>query len=202
MCLALLRQASDWWAPPAEGGAHVSWTHQLIAARETWPRWLRAYDDLLSIVVAVLASVGVVAFGLLIVIVVAGVFFRYVLISPLTWAETVGLWSFVWVVFLGGPGPLMRGTHYTVELLVLQVPRSLQRAVAFLTLVPALVFCATVAQFGVWFTVQNLRQVDPALGQPYAISYGVIPICFGVMTAIILRDIVALIWCPERLSSQ
>ena len=47
-----------------------------------------------------LALAGV-AFVILIVVTFGGVIMRYILSSPLAWAEEVQLWMFLWITFLG-----------------------------------------------------------------------------------------------------
>lgn len=151
------------------------------------PPWLRAFDRVLDALVKAGQAVAVMGFLLLLVIVTLGVFCRYALHSPLTWADNLAIWGMIWMVFTGAPAPLALSMHYTVEACVVKAPLPLQHALAVLTLVLMLVFCLLVTRYGLWLAEQNMRQIDPGLGLPYAIPYAAIPIGFLLMSLVLAR---------------
>ena len=57
-----------------------------------------------------------VAFVILIVVTFGGVIMRYILSSPLAWAEEVQLWMFLWITFLGAGAAFRYGSHVAVEI--------------------------------------------------------------------------------------
>ncbi len=62
------------------------------------------------------AIMGLMAF--LVVVVVASVFFRYVLISPLTWSEEVGRYVMIWLGFLAASIAVRQGLHVGLDFVV------------------------------------------------------------------------------------
>lgn len=55
--------------------------------------------------------------GAIVVIVAAGVFFRYVMNDSLSWAEELSKFCMLWLVFVGSPIALRLGNHIAIELL-------------------------------------------------------------------------------------
>lgn len=164
------------------------------------PLWLRWLNIVLQVASAVSQYITVVCFAVVLAIVFIGVFFRYVLNSPLTWAESLAMWFLIWMSFAGAPFPLQRGTHFMVEAFVKGVPRSAQLAVAIVTNLLVLAFCVILFWTGVSLTIQNLKATAPALDMPYAIPYASIPFGFSLMSLIVVRDLAELLlnFRPKR----
>jgi TRAP-type C4-dicarboxylate transport system permease small subunit len=166
----------------------------LVVGHDPRPRaWLRAYDAVLKVLVRIAEAIAVVAFFLMFAIVVYGVYCRYFLNSPLTWAETVAVWSVVWMVFVGAASPTAAGTQYVVEAFIVKLPPAVQIVTALVLHTLVIVFCALVVREGTWLTIQNIHQIAPAPTVPYAISYAAVPIGFGLMGLITIRDWLVLV---------
>jgi TRAP-type C4-dicarboxylate transport system permease small subunit len=71
-------------------------------------RWARTSVRGLELIVATLLAV-------MTVVIVLQVFFRYVLNSPLTWAEELARLSMIWLAFLGASVALWRRRHIKIE---------------------------------------------------------------------------------------
>jgi TRAP-type C4-dicarboxylate transport system permease small subunit len=54
----------------------------------------------------------------LVAVVVLSVFFRYILVSPLTWSEEVGRYVMIWVGFLAASIATRQGLHVGVDFVV------------------------------------------------------------------------------------
>jgi TRAP-type C4-dicarboxylate transport system permease small subunit len=88
----------------------------------------------------VLAALGrleewllVAAFSVMGVVLLAQVFFRYVLNAPLIWSEELARYLMVWITFLGINYGIRRGVHIEMGYFFAMLPRPLQRAVPVVT---------------------------------------------------------------------
>jgi TRAP-type C4-dicarboxylate transport system permease small subunit len=86
-------------------------------------------------IVSYLAGLTLAAFTAIILI---EVLFRYYLHIPLSWPNELSILLFQWMVFLGAPVALRRGLHFTIEVVVLMLPKLVQRVLAKLAVLVAL----------------------------------------------------------------
>jgi TRAP-type C4-dicarboxylate transport system permease small subunit len=75
----------------------------------------------------------VAAFSVMGVVLLAQVFFRYVLNAPLIWSEELARYLLVWITFLGINYGLRHRAHIEMEYFFTKFPRLLQRAVPVVT---------------------------------------------------------------------
>lgn len=114
--------------------------------------------------------------AILVVFVVAGVFFRYVLGSSIPWSEEVGRYLMIWLGFLGASLALREGLHVGVELLVQWVPPRLAAWLKGLARGAVAGFLLIVIGYGV-FLVSNLwDQWSPVAGIRMTWPYLAIPV--------------------------
>jgi TRAP-type transport system small permease protein len=76
------------------------------------------------------------------VIVALGVFFRYVLVAPLQWADEIAMAVFIWQVFIGAAAASRRGMHVAIDTLVVALPPAAQwtlRILSYLLVIAVLV---------------------------------------------------------------
>ncbi|WP_077214960.1 TRAP transporter small permease [Bacillus dakarensis] len=137
-------------------------------------KWLDPIDDALSVVA--LAAIS----GLTIVNVIC----RFVLNSPIGWAEEVSLGLFVWLVFIGISSAMKRGGHIGVDYFIQKMPRPLQLV---LTLIGAaamyFVLIYVFIYLGWQFTAQAGSKITPVLGISYQYIDFAVPLG-GLLTAI------------------
>jgi len=121
-------------------------------------RWLRPLERALTLVVQTLAvlSVSVMVISLLL-----GVFFRYVLQDSLTWSEEVAMLCFSWLTFLTAALMVRENGHVRVELLVAMLPEKVYRLLnQLIWLVIALV--------GVYMVWTGMQFISLTMGQTSA----------------------------------
>ena len=68
-----------------------------------------------------------IALVVLIVVTFGGVIFRYLLDSPIIWAEEVQLWCFLWVTFLGSGAAFRYGSHVAIEIVYELLPKAAKK---------------------------------------------------------------------------
>jgi TRAP-type C4-dicarboxylate transport system permease small subunit len=123
-----------------------------------------------------------------------GVFFRYVVGQALAWSEEVGTLCLIWLTFVGGAIGITRGTHFSIHLFLERLgarrQRMLQTGIALLIMLFGLV----VAPYGLELTIRNSTSITPGLGLNLGVQYasafvgGVLMVCYALALAIeILR---------------
>jgi TRAP-type C4-dicarboxylate transport system permease small subunit len=119
--------------------------------------------------------VVMVLMAFLVVVVVASVFFRYILLSPFTWSEEVGRYVMIWLGFLAASLAVRQGLHVGVEFVVQSVRpgvaawlRGLARAatIGFLLIVTGYGFVLVTNLWEQWSPVMDIRMTWPYLAIP------------------------------------
>ncbi|MBU7592656.1 TRAP transporter small permease [Metabacillus halosaccharovorans] len=121
--------------------------------------------------------IATLALAVIISLTVINVFLRFVLNSPVAWAEEVSVGLFIWLVFVGMSSAMKRDKHIGVDYFVNKMPRPLKitaiiiRALAIYT---ALFY--VLIYLGSSLTAQAQSKVTPIL----AISYQYIDIAVPI----------------------
>jgi TRAP-type C4-dicarboxylate transport system permease small subunit len=119
--------------------------------------------------------VVMVLMAILVVVVVGSVFFRYVLLAPLSWSEEVGRYLMIWVGFLAASIAIQQGMHVGIDFLVQWVRpgvalwlRRTARTLtgAFLLVVTAYGFMLVIGLWDQWSPVLQFRMTWPYLAIP------------------------------------
>lgn len=110
-------------------------------------------------------------FGLILVIILLAVFFRYVVNQSLFWSDEVVRYLFVWFTLLGGALVLRDRRHIRVEYFVEQMPRGVRRAVEFLGLLLILAFNVFLVVAGFLWVHETRGAHTPALGLPLGLVF-------------------------------
>lgn len=84
----------------------------------------------------------------IVVVLCADVFGRYVLNSPIVWSSEVALVSFIWLVYLGAVDVAGRGGHIAVDVLTARLPQRTQAVVATITQLLILAVLSYLAYYG------------------------------------------------------
>lgn len=97
-----------------------------------------------------LAAVDMAAFGIsavsLVVLSVTAVFFRFILNSPIVWAEEVQLILVVWAVFFGASIAIREKGHIAVDIFFDAMPKKVQRVMSVLIWVIVAVSIGAIAK--------------------------------------------------------
>lgn len=120
--------------------------------------------------------------ALLVLILGAQVFFRYVLNTGLGWTEEVSRFAFVWFVYISASLAAQRGTHIRVTLFIRWFPGGRQYALLLADLI-----WITCNAFVVWAGVLLIERTlkfpvySTSLFMPLAWMYTVIPLAHALM---------------------
>lgn len=159
--------------------------------------WLESVDD----------WIGAIALSLIVMLIGANVFFRFVLSQPITWSEEISLALFVWLTFVGISAVMKRNEHVGIDYFVRKLPKGafmwVQRFRLFLLLaVTGVVF----VYWGAKLAIDTHWKVTPVLGVPFRLIYMALPVG-GILVlyhlvSVLLRKDRSFIYQEERNSDD
>lgn len=112
---------------------------------------------------------------------VAQIFFRYVLVDPLSWSEETMRYATVWMVLLAGSSALFRGEHMEISIFGKVRSERARHAIRLLVLSCIAAFCVLLVWEGSRAAIQNIEQRSPAVEIPMVIPYLAIPVGAALM---------------------
>jgi len=129
--------------------------------------------------------------GLMIGIVAAQVFFRYVLNHSLFWSEELARYILVWLTFLGATVAYRRGVHPRIDLFAHRLGPQGTRAMRIGAHLVAMAFLGMLVVYGAQFAYFVRLQISPALQIPKWTIMLVLPISGMLMLLHALAAIVS-----------
>lgn len=136
--------------------------------------------------------------GIIALVIPYEVFGRYVLGDMPMWSGEAATYSLVWVSMLGGAVGLRKGIQVGIGLVYEKMPPSMAAKVRLLGAFVMLLFLSAMIYFGVQQTLDNWRQISPALGIRMAIPYLALPAGFTLMWLFTLEQILTALRSGER----
>lgn len=141
---------------------------------DLYARFLHWLNRLTGLVLMTLLSV-------LVVIVLAAVFWRYVLNDSLTWSAEAARYMCVWIGFLGASVALRRRMHIGLEFFIQRQTPVVRKAVNIASDAAILFFLVFVAVLGFDLAGQQAYQKSPALMISMAWPYLSVPVSASLM---------------------
>ena len=138
------------------------------------------------------------AFSVMGVVLLAQVFFRYVLNAPLIWSEELARYLLVWVTFLGIPYGIRHRAHIEMEYFFKKFPHPLQRILPIVTQ-SFLAICLVLLLPGALRFVRAQSGIDSSAMQVnMGLVYLVIPLGILVSAASLAADTIARLVAARR----
>lgn len=106
----------------------------------------------------------------------AQVFFRYVLVDPISWSEETMRYTTTWMVMLAAAPALLRREHMEVNLFDAARSPAIRRAARLVGHLCVVGFCILLIIKGFPAAIDNMRQVSPAVRIPMTIPYISVPV--------------------------
>lgn len=146
----------------------------------------------------------IVATGGMTIVVLLGVFFRYVVRQPLSWSEEVARYLMIWAASLAVSIGIMKKEHLGITFFVSRFPTSMQKYIAVLVNICVLWFLWVLTKFGYLMAIEGKAQLSPILSQYGRItmiwSLAAIPIAGGLaMIQTFLQILIDLFGKKEKL---
>ena len=114
--------------------------------------------------------------GTLTLLVLAAVFWRYVLQDALVWTEEAARYLMIWMGFLGAAVASREGGHIAIDTLLERLPPQVMRIVAWIISMVSIGFLLTVFWLGLVLAHRVQIQRTPSLDISMALPYLAIPI--------------------------
>lgn len=111
----------------------------------------------------------------------ANVTARYVFNAPITWAEELVRYMFIWSVMTGAVAAMAENKHLNVDILYDRLPF---KAKIVQDIIIRLIVCAYLVclSIGGWLLmIQDIPQLSPTLRVSMSVPYGAIGICTAIM---------------------
>ncbi|SFX34434.1 TRAP transporter, DctM subunit [Paracoccus pantotrophus] len=131
--------------------------------------------------------VEILAAGLLVVMIVtvlANVFFRYVLAKPLIWGDEVASISFIWMAMLGAALAVDRHEHMRLTVFLPLLPERLARVAEVAGQVLVCVLLLRLLPVAVEYAYEESFVRSPALGLPMSWRASALPAGIGLMAVL------------------
>jgi len=108
-------------------------------------------------VVIILAAVMVLT-------VLVGIFFRYVLFNSLSWSEELARYLMIWAALLSISIGIKDKEHVGIQLIIRNIPIKYARILNFLVNIVILIFLGVLSYKGMYVTIKAIPQLSLGLG--------------------------------------
>lgn len=137
--------------------------------------------------------VEIAAAGLLLVMIVtvlANVFFRYVLAKPLIWGDEVASLSFIWMAMLGSALAVDRHEHMKLTVFLPLLPPGLARVLEVAGQVLVCVLLLRLLPVAVEYAYEESYVTSPALGLPMSWRASALPTGIALMSLLTVLSVI------------
>lgn len=169
------------------------------------PRFVLFIDQLARITEKVAAFPCMVTIGAMTAIVIAGVFFRYVLLQPIGWSEEAARYLMIWAASLAVSLGIMKGEHVGLIFIVETFPPKLKRFVSVFTNLAILLFLWVLTERGYEIAIKGRSQVSSLLDISMIWSLIAVPIAGGlamIQTVFLILKIIFLPPAPQKMEQR
>lgn len=142
---------------------------------------MKYLNKLMSLIEFLVKSAMIVSFLCMVFLISIQVFYRYVLVKPIPWAEEAARYFFVWATFLGATVAVKTKQHTIVSFILEKFPKKHRKIVLLLGYICCIVFLSFVAIYGFNLSMRVVRQKTPAMQLSMFYPYLAIPIGAFVM---------------------
>lgn len=126
--------------------------------------------------------------GIMTVLVLIDVFWRYMLNSPLGWPQELSVMCMVWIVMLGTATAVRKRSHIAVTMVVDAVPPALKRFMVLFSYGVQLIVFYLVATQGWAVAIRAMRQLSTITGIPQGYVAGAVPVCGALCMLYIIEQ--------------
>jgi TRAP-type C4-dicarboxylate transport system permease small subunit len=123
--------------------------------------------------------------GLMLVVIVlivfAGVVFRYFLHIGLGWTEEAARFLLIWMTFVSATVAVRRWAHFQLTLVTTWIPRRLHRSIDVFAILVVLAMAAILVRYGTNIMRVSWNQESPMMGWNMGLLYAVVPMSGALM---------------------
>jgi TRAP-type C4-dicarboxylate transport system permease small subunit len=118
----------------------------------------------------------VALFAAVVVVTSMQVIARYVFNNSFTWAEETARYLFVWGTMIAAGLGFREGAHLSLDMLEDRLSLKANLLLIKLSVLPVILFCATLIVYGAKLVIHNISITSPALKVSLALPYAGIPV--------------------------
>ncbi len=115
------------------------------------------------------------------VVVLAQVFFRYVLSLPLPWSEELARYLMIWIACLAASEAYANGSHVGVNLIVDATPPGVRKIMILAIHLAVCILMGVIIFQGIVLSLALTDQISPAMGLPMVWPYLAVPTGAGLI---------------------
>ena len=119
--------------------------------------------------------------GVMFLLVIAQVIFRYILSQPLPWSEELARYLMIWVACLAASEAYAKGNHVGVSLIIDALKPSLRKIMILAIHLAVSILMGIIAYQGFVLSFLLRDQLSPALELPMTWPYMAVPVGAGLM---------------------
>lgn len=120
---------------------------------------------------------GITTFIMMVVSVWLGVFYRYILVNPLTWTDELAIYGMIWLGYLGMGIAIKYNEHPSLTFFVERMPLLLQKSCKMVADIGVVVFLLVAIIWGFDYAIHSGRfRMTGALGISMTIPQLAVPI--------------------------
>lgn len=113
---------------------------------------------------------------------------RYAFSNSISWSEEAGRYIFIWITFLGSAMAVRNRQHVNLDMLVKNLPDSLQIICLFISNIAMMIFTAILIYGGFKFVARGSQQISSALEIPMHYVYTVLPVGGVLIFAYLIKN--------------
>ncbi|MEK5272202.1 TRAP transporter small permease [Aeribacillus sp. FSL K6-8394] len=113
-------------------------------------------------------------FGLVALLTLLQVIFRYIFNNPIVWSEEVIRYSMIWIVLLGTAIALRKGMLISVEIVIQSVPKTVKKIMGILVIGVNVVYLSLLSYYGIKIIITLGAQTSGSLEIPISMTYSAI----------------------------
>ena len=142
------------------------------------------------IVIGVLRNISLLCFALLLLLLSAVVFVRFVPVTSLGWSDEIVEWAFAWMIFMGAAVLWHDNDHFRVTWLEERLRgKKSGKALAFLVKTLSILFLGVMTYYS-FNLMMRAHDRSPILELPRHVWYACLPLSGGVMIIYSIRTLV------------
>lgn len=150
---------------------------------------ITALDKVIDVIWKVLRVILVALLTSMIVILVAHIFWRYILNHSLTWSEECLRGLLVWFGMLSVSVLAVRREHVAIVVFKDHMPKKVSSFLSKLTQIMVVLICLLMVFIGIWYTASVGSRLTPAMRIPYAYFYAAVPVSFVPVALFEIRNL-------------
>lgn len=132
----------------------------------------------------VATALGVAIFAIMVVSVLLGIVYRFILLNPLHWTDELAVYSMIWIGYLGMGIASKYDEHPSLQFIVERFPVAVRKILQFVVYVGILIFLVVVTIWGFKYAIfSGSHRLSSGLGIKMTVMMLSVPI--GCLLAII-----------------